>query len=75
MTDGPTCDRIVPDDIRGGSGKCQLSEDAARLGMKLAEMPPSRHDWGDIIRCPNDGCGREFMVSNYAELKKRQETS
>lgn len=62
MSERPTCDRIVPDETLG-EGKCQLAEDALRLGIELAEMPPSRHAWSDIIRCPNDGCGREFLVT------------
>lgn len=64
MTENPTCDRLI-DGV-----KCRLREDADRLGAKLAEMPPSRHAWSDIVRCPNDGCGREFLV-----LKRPEEAS
>jgi hypothetical protein len=52
----PTCDRLI-DGV-----KCKLAENAAQMGVGLREMPPSRHAWSDIVRCPNDGCGREFMV-------------
>lgn len=37
--------------------------------VELAEVPAPRHDWGDVLRCPNgtdEGldapCGRAFMV-------------
>lgn len=69
MTNKPTCDRLID------GAKCQLAEDAARLGVNLAEMPPSRHAWDDIIRCPNDGCGREFLVTNRAESVARLKES
>lgn len=66
----PTCDKLI-DGV-----KCKLSEDAERLGIDLKDMPASRHTWSDIIRCPNDDCGREFMITNHAEAlalsKERQ---
>lgn len=31
-------------------------------GIAMREMPPTRHAWGDIKRCPNDDCGKFFMV-------------
>lgn len=62
----PTCDKLIDGE------KCQLSEDTERLGMDLAEMPPSRHAWSDIIRCPNDGCGRTFLVRNMESLRESQ---
>lgn len=31
-------------------------------GVTLAETPPSRHAWSDVVRCPNDGCGKTFLV-------------
>lgn len=54
----PICDKLI-DGV-----KCKLAEDAERLRVDLTEMPPSRHNWGDIVRCPNDGCGREFMFAS-----------
>jgi hypothetical protein len=36
---------------------CEIPE-----GVTLTELPPPRHDWGGILRCPNDGCGRFFLV-------------
>lgn len=57
----PTCGRVI-DGV-----KCKLREDADRLGAALVEMPPSRHAWSDIIRCPNDGCGREFLVQKWPD--------
>ena len=65
-TDKPTCDRLI-DGV-----KCRLAEDADRLGLDLLDMPPSRHAWSDIVRCPNDGCGREFLITNHAEAVARQ---
>lgn len=38
---------------------CEIPE-----GVKLVDMPPARHDWSGIIRCPNSGCGRTFLVQN-----------
>lgn len=37
--------------------KCDVPE-----GVTLAEVPPSRHDWSDVIRCPNEGCDRTWFV-------------
>jgi hypothetical protein len=65
MSQNPTCDRLI-DGV-----KCKLGEDAHRLGLRLTEMPSSRHAWGDIIRCPNDGCGREFMIANLDKIQAR----
>ena len=31
-------------------------------GAKLAIVPEPRHNWGDVVRCPNDGCGQCFLV-------------
>ena len=31
-------------------------------GVDLVEMPRARHACGDVLNCPNDGCGRSFMV-------------
>jgi hypothetical protein len=31
-------------------------------GVDLTEVPRPRHAWGDVLNCPNDGCGRSFMV-------------
>jgi hypothetical protein len=53
--ENPTCDRLI-DGV-----KCKLRENADEMGLKLTDMPPSRHAWSDIVRCPNDGCGREFL--------------
>jgi hypothetical protein len=32
-------------------------------GVELTEVPPSRHAWNDILNCPNDNCGKTFMVT------------
>jgi hypothetical protein len=29
-------------------------------GVRLGEVPPSRHQWSDVIVCPN--CRRQFLV-------------
>lgn len=31
-------------------------------GVQLVEVPRPRHAWSDVINCPNDDCGRSFMV-------------
>lgn len=36
---------------------CEVPE-----GVRVAWVPPPRHNWGDVVRCPNDGCGRAFLV-------------
>ena len=41
---------------------CEVPE-----GVELVEMPPSRHDWSDIIRCPNS-CGRTYMIVKRPEV-------
>jgi hypothetical protein len=28
-------------------------------GVRLGEVPPSRHQWNDVLVCPN--CGRQFL--------------
>lgn len=37
--------------------KCPIPD-----GVQLRETPPSRHDWSDVVRCPNGGCERTFLV-------------
>ncbi|MER7835298.1 hypothetical protein ABTY98_05145 [Streptomyces sp. NPDC096040] len=32
-------------------------------GVTLTEVPEPRHAWGDVHRCPNDGCGRTFLAT------------
>ena len=60
MPETATCDRLIE------GQQCQIERDAKRLSITLTDMPPSRHNWGDIIRCPNDGCEREFLVRRDA---------
>lgn len=39
-------------------------------GYDLTDVPPPRHDWSDVMACPNGGeqealsgpCGRHFLV-------------
>ncbi|MDI9836234.1 hypothetical protein [Streptomyces sp. KAU_LT] len=31
-------------------------------GVTLTEVPEPRHAWGDVHRCPNEGCGRCFLA-------------
>jgi hypothetical protein len=49
---------------------CPLS---CELPEGVTEVPPPRHDWNDILRCPNgteEGlnapCGRAFLVKEQA---------
>jgi hypothetical protein len=39
--------------------QCRIPED-----VHLTPVPPPRHAWNDVIRCPNDGCERCFLVSS-----------
>ncbi|MEU7323346.1 hypothetical protein ABZ682_22765 [Streptomyces griseoviridis] len=32
-------------------------------GASLTEVPRPRHDWGDVVHCPNDGCGQPFLAT------------
>lgn len=31
-------------------------------GITITEVPPSRHAWADVFRCPNDGCEKTFLA-------------
>lgn len=35
--------------------QCEVPE-----GVRLAEVPPPRHHWNDVIVCPD--CGRAWLV-------------
>ena len=37
--------------------QCEIPE-----GVHLVEVPRPRHAWSDVFNCPNDNCGRSFMV-------------
>jgi hypothetical protein len=45
---------------------CELSCDVPE-GVILAPVPPSRHAWSDVLVCPNEGCGRTFLVLKVEE--------
>lgn len=36
-------------------------------GVTMAEVPPPRHDWGDVLFCPNGDCGRCFLITKDEE--------
>jgi hypothetical protein len=45
--------------------KCKVPE-----GVTLTEVPEPRHNWSDVVRCPNEGndmpghdCRKVFLVS------------
>ena len=40
---------------------CRLRCDVPS-GTELHEVPTPRHDWGDVIVCPNEDCGKAFLV-------------
>lgn len=47
------------------TGPCQMDcpqECAVPEGFKLSVVPTPRHDWGDVMHCPNDGCGRSLLI-------------
>jgi hypothetical protein len=41
---------------------CRMTCDVP-AGTVMTEVPPPRHAWADVVRCPNDDCGRAFLVS------------
>lgn len=46
-------------------GPCEIEcEEKCEVppGAVLSLVPVPRHDWGDVLVCPNDGCERAFMV-------------
>lgn len=36
-------------------------------GVTLREVPRPRHAWGDVANCPNEGCGKSFLVVTEAQ--------
>jgi hypothetical protein len=42
--------------------KCEVPE-----GVVVVEVPRLRHAWSDVASCPNDNCGRWFMVVQTKE--------
>lgn len=44
------------------SEQCEIPD-----GVDLAEVPRPRHAWSDVINCPNDGCGKSFLVVKQPE--------
>jgi hypothetical protein len=37
--------------------RCDVPE-----GVTLVFVPPPRHNWPDVLVCPNEGCGRAWLV-------------
>lgn len=37
--------------------KCEVPE-----GVIIGMVPQPRHNWSDVVHCPNDDCGRHFLV-------------
>ena len=31
-------------------------------GKRLVGVPTPRHNWRDVLVCPNEGCGRAWLV-------------
>lgn len=31
-------------------------------GAEVQEVPRPRHDWQDVVHCPNEGCSKSFLV-------------
>lgn len=44
-------------------------------GVRLTIVPPSRHNWGDVIRCPNEraDCVRTFLVEHGKKKIKEED--
>jgi hypothetical protein len=38
-------------------------------GKRLVGVPMPRHNWGDVLVCPNEGCGRAWLVLPEKEEK------
>lgn len=36
-------------------------------GVTLHETPPPRHNWSDMVGCPNEGCEQWFLVTQPTE--------
>jgi len=36
-------------------------------GMIVTPVPTPRHAWSDVIVCPNEGCGRAWIVVQRPE--------
>lgn len=32
-------------------------------GTQLEEVPRPRHAWSDVLNCPNEGCGKSFLIA------------
>jgi hypothetical protein len=48
-------------------GPCEIEcslKCAVPDGVKMTEVPRPRHNWGDVLVCPHDECGRAFLVSD-----------
>lgn len=41
--------------------KCDVPD-----GVTIGMVPVPRHNWGDVVVCPNDGCERAFIVTTAA---------
>lgn len=33
-------------------------------GFTLFEVPVPRHNWGDVVACPHDDCGRALLITD-----------
>lgn len=45
--------------------RCEVPE-----GRTLADVPPPRHAWADVLRCPHEGCGRAFLIVPSEQERK-----
>lgn len=57
---------MSPDRYHTGAINCELKCPIPD-GVRLCEMPPARHAWADMVFCPNDDCGRNFLVVDRGE--------
>lgn len=37
--------------------RCEVPAD-----LEMSEVPPPRHAWDGVVRCPNNGCGRWWLI-------------
>lgn len=47
--------------------KCDVPE-----GATLTLVPKPRHVWSDVVVCPNEDCGRAFLIERGEQNQERQ---
>ena len=58
----------VPKSVFTGEVDCHLACPIPPE-IRLVEVPRPRHAWGDVLACPNEGCGRAFLSEKIEEVE------